>query len=106
MKSTRIAVIAFAVLASSSWGASAVENSSKAASADAAQPPIVRLETHGLAPKAAKLILLAEKECQCSKWEITYEEECVAWDGQGNCTKKQTVRRRKCIEWDHCHDKA
>ena len=104
MNPINIAVLAVSLCAGVSWGAPAEGTPAKTPSAAAKSGRLVTLETPAL--KAVEALMTAEKECQCSKWEITYEEECTAWDSQGNCTKKQTVRRRRCIEWDHCHDKA
>lgn len=103
MNTLRIVVVAVTMLAGNSWGSASKDATRKSAVRPA---PLVDLRAQELSPKTAEVIRVAEKECQCSKWEITYEETCVAWDSNGICTKKETVRRRRCIEWDHCHDKA
>lgn len=103
MNTMKTAVIVMTLLSGTSWGSTSKEASPKSAVRPA---PLVDLRALELSPKTADVIRLAEKECQCSKWEITYEETCVAYDSNGNCVKKETVRRRRCIEWDHCHDKA
>ena len=68
--------------------------------------PIIELREPVISAKTAGVIQTAEKECQCSKWKITYEKVCIAWDDKGKCTNSKTVQKEECVEWDHCHDKA
>lgn len=105
MKPANHAVVAILLLAAaSSYGA---QKDSPALASKAAgtgrHPDLVTIAEPGLNAKAAKLVAAADKQCQCSEWKSVIVVECVQYDTDGNCAKTQTVKRRECVAWDHCH---